>query len=1532
MKKQYYPLLGIIAIALFCLCIPPHSVAQEIRFKSLKAHQQGPGCVNPPIIQCPSDYIACPGASTDPSVSQYAEAFPGGPNCDQPIVSFIDRLVDTGQCAGAKVIQRLWTAKDPADEFLRAFCVQYLNTLDTSSPVFMNCPKDTSILTNSHCMSYFSWTMPMISDACGNFTVVCSHINGGEFAIGNHTIVMTATDACGNTSSCSFNLEVISNCCVNPPKITCPPDYFECPGSSLDPAVTGLPIIEKSSPACKTPLFTYNDRYIESSNCKTVIERTWLAVDPDNPVLHSFCSQIITIQDVTVPEFTSCPANTTVQSESDCTATVNWSSPLATDNCGQVIVSTSVPSGSKFNLGFNTVTATATDACGNTSQCEFTIFVENNCCKNAPVITCPADYFTCPGSPIDPTIAGTATALAGNPSCQAPVLSFKDDIIHNTDCETEIRRTWTAADPGNPNLISSCTQTIILIDTIPPHFTFVPTSLTVSSDDDCTAIVTWPPITAEDNCGHVNLWVSIPSGFQFHLGHTAVVAIATDACGNSTKCEFVVTVEENCCKQPPVLNCPPDFKDCPSADLQPTTTGFATAGPGEAHCNQPELSYTDKTLKYINCLIEVERTWTASVPGKPNLSTSCVQNILLVDQEAPVFTFCPPNVTVQSDSQCEASVSWPDPVAEDNCGTVTITTSLPSGYRFNLGTAAVVVIATDRCGNTSKCEFLVTVEDNCCNKPPVIHCPENYNACPGSSLDIGVTGSAFADVPQGNCPSAFITYVDLIESADPCRNITKRFWKAINTVNNSESSCIQTLVLEDTEAPSFSRCPPDVTIDPQYNCTTNIAWDLPIATDQCGIDYMLSTHQPNSSFSKGISTVVYTVTDKCGNTASCWFFINITDKCCDKNPELVCPPDYSSCPSGGSDPAVTGTATAQAGGPDCLQPVISYTDRIVSTGPMPSDRLIERTWVATDPNISSLRTQCIQMIELKDTEPPQIQNMPKNITVHAKGQCDVSVNWNHPIAFDNCALNAISCNYQPGNRFSDGITYVVYTAVDFSGLKTKDSFKITVQGTEVGISCTPDTTVSRLNPFINGAIVEWNTPKVQHCKPCIKNIPGFVYMGELDGHNYFCSTSPANWITAKQICEQLGGHLAVINSDKENKFLALRLNGQTAWIGATDEKKEGEFKWIDNSPFAFTNWMPGQPNNAGGNENYVEMLPDGSWNDQNGFANREFICEIKCYELTQIGGAPKGELLPCGDNTIKYMAQKDGKYDSCSFKIFVDCEKESIYCNAKGLNSKLMFIDRVEFAGIDSTTGDNGGFKYFNQACGKINPGQNYPICVTPGYLSTKYKVYWKIWIDFNADGFYDPVTEEVVYGYGNTTMCANLTMPAFLPAKQTRMRIIMSYSGYPASPCSSPLYGEVEDYCILMNGANPSLHDDPSSAIQFNPVKLQCAKHCEENEKRLTDTDDFIDLEFLQIPSLRFDVDLFPNPSSTKITVMSKTDDILDFEIYNTFGKMVYRNADNHPAKEFSVPVKEWPNGIYNIIIYNIHGEQITKRFMVNH
>lgn len=63
--------------------------------------------------------------------------------------------------------------------------------------------------------------------------------------------------------------------------------------------------------------------------------------------------------------------------------------------------------------------------------------------------------------------------------------------------------------------------------------------------------------------------------------------------------------------------------------------------------------------------------------------------------------------------------------------------------------------------------------------------------------------------------------------------------------------------------------------------------------------------------------------------------------------------------------------------------------------------------------------------------------------------------------------------------------------------------------------------------------------------------------------------------------------------DLVEKHLGGRGKLDGVWLGASDEEKESDWRWIDASRFAFTNWCrnPKQPNNAGGDERYLWMWP-----------------------------------------------------------------------------------------------------------------------------------------------------------------------------------------------------------------------------------------------------------------------------------------------------------------------------------------------------
>lgn len=109
-----------------------------------------------------------------------------------------------------------------------------------------------------------------------------------------------------------------------------------------------------------------------------------------------------------------------------------------------------------------------------------------------------------------------------------------------------------------------------------------------------------------------------------------------------------------------------------------------------------------------------------------------------------------------------------------------------------------------------------------------------------------------------------------------------------------------------------------------------------------------------------------------------------------------------------------------------------------------------------------------------------------------------------------------------------------------------------------------------------------------------------------NGHNYYLLESGFSWTDAEAFAVTLGGHLASIGSAEENEFVrasVLRFDGtdRRGWIGFTDQVLEGTFAWSDGSAVTYTNWNAGEPNNGGPtlNEDHVEMLGNGVWNDLN---------------------------------------------------------------------------------------------------------------------------------------------------------------------------------------------------------------------------------------------------------------------------------------------------------------------------------------------
>jgi hypothetical protein len=635
------------------------------------------------------------------------------------------------------------------------------------------------------------------------------------------------------------------------------------------------------------------------------------------------------------------------------------------------------PSGSFFPSGVTTITYKAWDTCGDTVFCSFKVIV-SNCCEESPQINCPTNHSACPDTPMDPSVTGYATSPTPSESCGNVIVTYVDSMLWAGNCwDKIIMRTWKASYDLNPGLATTCQQTITLKDELPPVIAGCPGDITAQPDPNCHACIFWTPPTATDNCSGVVVSASHQPGYAFPEGTTTVTYTFTDACGNSSYCSFKITVLP-CC-EPPQISCPPDYNACPDTPLDPSVTGYATSLTPCGPCGNVIITYTDSMLWAGNCWDKtIKRTWKASYDLNPGLATTCQQTISLKDEQPPVITGCPMDITAQPDPNCHACIFWTTPTATDNCSGVTISASHQPGFAFPEGTTTVTYTFTDACGNSSYCSFKITVLP-CC-EPPQISCPPDYNACPDTPLDPSVTGYATSSTPCGPCGNVIITYTDSMLWAGNCWDKTiKRTWKATYDSNPGlATTCQQTISLKDEQPPVILGCPNDITAQPDPNCHACIFWTPPTATDNCSGVTVSSSHQPGFAFPEGVTTVTYTFTDACGNSNYCTFKITVLP-CCEP-PIVICPNHYSGCPESSIDPGVTGYATSPTPPDSCGNIVITYSDSLVWTGSC-WDKIILRTWKATYEQNPNLITTCQQTITLTDDQAPVFTFIPNHLTI-----------------------------------------------------------------------------------------------------------------------------------------------------------------------------------------------------------------------------------------------------------------------------------------------------------------------------------------------------------------------------------------------------------------------------------------------------------------------------------------------------------------------------------------------------------------------
>jgi len=456
--------------------------------------------------------------------------------------------------------------------------IQIIKVEDETPPT-INVPADLTVGTQTvDCFANVPLLPATITDACSNDIAVkitsrfnTINSNGGvllNVPVGVHTIVYEATDACGNKAEKPIKLTVVDD---DAPTVVCNDETV------VSLTADGTATVFASSfdggtydNCCLDKLLVRRVGDADFGlSVKFACIDTEVMVELQATDCHgnaNSCMVNVSIQDKVAPSIV-CPADQTIDCESDYSDLSQFGQPQVYDNCGFDIVETSTSDIDNCGQGTITRTWTAMGSNGGVEACSQTITVINATPWNANdnQIIWPKDYesMQCVASasldPEDLPAAYSEPTFTGNNGCELVATNYEDLVL---DIEApacfKILRTWTVIDWCQYNVNSGSSQgryeyeqIIKVIDNTAPTFANEPTDFTVDMlDEGCGGTVTIPNVGVSDCSPNATVTAqgALGSGFgpfaNVMPGVYDMKYIATDGCGNNVTKDVKITVRD----------------------------------------------------------------------------------------------------------------------------------------------------------------------------------------------------------------------------------------------------------------------------------------------------------------------------------------------------------------------------------------------------------------------------------------------------------------------------------------------------------------------------------------------------------------------------------------------------------------------------------------------------------------------------------------------------------------------------------------------------------------------------------------------------------------------------------------------------------------------------------------------------------------------------------------------------------------------------------------------------------------------------
>ncbi|MBK8923591.1 MAG: HYR domain-containing protein [Saprospirales bacterium] len=803
-----------------------------------------------------------------------------------------------------------------------------------------------------------------------------------------------------------------------------------------------------------------------------------------------------------------------------------------------------------------------------------------------------------------------------------------------------------------------------------------------------------------ENCGNYttsysDTWYDLACGASIN-GHNDISAYvkrvwtAVDQSGNQASCTQYIYFER---RHVGDVSFPADITvSCENPNTSPDYTGAPyildfdiefPLYPQNTYCEM-NVVYSDQILPICDGSYKILRTWTVydwCLPTTPNPPSTnplyYIQLIKVLDGEGPSVA-CPDDLTVGTNPfDCQRDLDLPDVIISDACSRIasitaqysingvgqtlngTLTTFsgnnlwnpdtlgvLGTANNLPLGATTVTYIVVDDCGNSTTCQFDVTVEDD---TPPAAVCDEFTQVSLGVNGQILVNASTFDDGSYDNCsPVAFKVrrmdangcqpsnrFYDQVKfcCTDVNDTITVVFRVydvpvapgevALDYEEENSNDCMVQVFVDDKIKPAC-QAPAHTTVSCENFDPSLWAYGFATATDNCCVDTITTTvnySQFDTLCNKGTITRTFRAFDCGGLSSQCTqrVVVNYNQNYFVKFPNDVI---VSTCDGTGNygEPTFFGE--------DCELLGVSYEDLVYTVVPDACFK-IERTWTIINWCTYDPNTGCI---EVPNPNPNATTNHPTNLPGPTVSAAGTPAPWNPTVVKIN-PTDPSATNYS------------IFWSANANCYKYKQIIKV----------------IDTQDPIVENCPVS----PVQFCDltPNDGNLwnESYWYDNSINSHN-LCEGPTDLTITATDLCS--GSNINV----RYLLFLDLDGDGTMETVVSSTNLPGYNTVYFDNAA---------NPNFQGGTPRQFDerpVLP----NQKYGFALQTTVNGSKKvagvrWNTQQSPNTYVVPELPYGTHKIKWIVEDGcGNETICEYTFVVkDCKKPTVVC-INGLSVNIM--------------------------------------------------------------------------------------------------------------------------------------------------------------------------------------------------------------------------------------------------------------------